>query len=65
MYEHGVLRTEIKNLLKEGLESKFHKQIERVVDSREYLSVNFTNEIVKTYRDVIHLLTRCFLRLKL
>jgi Predicted P-loop ATPase len=55
LYEHGVLKTEIKRILKEGLEEKFHKQIERVVDSREIHGVNFTNEIVKTYRDVIRL----------
>jgi hypothetical protein len=55
LYEHGVLKTEIKRILKEGLEGKFHKQIERVIDSREIHGVNFTNEIVKTYRDVIRL----------
>lgn len=55
MYEHGVLRNEIKILLKEGLEPNLHKQIDRVVDSREFYGINFTNEIIKTYRDVIRL----------
>lgn len=55
MYEHGVLRTEIKRLLKAELKVKFTSEIERVVDSKEYFGMNFTNEIVKTYRDVIRL----------
>jgi Cdc6-like AAA superfamily ATPase len=55
MYEHEVLRTEIKRLLKAGLQEKFGKEIERVVDSKENLGKNFTNEIVKTHRDVIRL----------
>ncbi len=53
MYEHGVLRTEIKKQLEAALGEKFQAQISRVVDTREYYGINFTNEIVKTYRDVI------------
>lgn len=52
LYEQSVLRTEIKTLLKKQMDPKFHKQIEHVVDSSEF-GVNFTNEIIKTYRDVI------------
>jgi hypothetical protein len=55
MYEHGVLRTEIKRLLKEEYKEKFASEIDRVVDSKEFAGINFTNEIVKTYRDVIRL----------
>lgn len=53
MYEQSVLRTEVKDLLKIELEEKYHKHIDRVVDSREYYGINFTNEVIKTYRDVI------------
>ncbi|NOT93664.1 P-loop NTPase fold protein [Ferruginibacter sp.] len=55
MYEYGVLRSEIKKLLKESLEDRFHMQIDRVVDSKDFYGVNFTNEVVKTYRDVVRL----------
>ena len=55
MYEHGLLRNEIKKLLKKNLDARFHNHIDIVVDSREYYGVNFTNEIIKTYRDVVRL----------
>jgi hypothetical protein len=53
LYENGVLRTEIKRLLKGKLEEKFHIYIDQAVDSNSFYGINFTNEFIKTYRDVI------------
>jgi hypothetical protein len=52
-YEHGVLRSEIKKLLATGLDEKFHTQIAQVVDSSAHYGINFTNELIRSYRDVI------------
>ncbi len=53
MLKEGLLRTILKDILKDKLDKKLHNQIDRVVDSSEFHNLNFTNEFIKTHRDVI------------
>ncbi|GGG14662.1 KAP family P-loop NTPase fold protein [Pontibacter amylolyticus] len=54
-YEKAILRRELKGFLNDKMESKYHTIIENAIEARSPSGRSFTNEIVRTKRDVIRL----------
>ncbi|RZK43401.1 MAG: hypothetical protein EOO90_03840 [Pedobacter sp.] len=55
MFEAGIIRNYLKNILKEELPAHLHEQIDGAIESRAKKSINFTNEIISTHRAAIRL----------
>lgn len=51
----GILSTQLKKTLKQQFDDAFHSQIEIAIDYRNITGISFTNEIIKTKRDVVRL----------